>query len=276
MNRMLFIVGMFCCCGLLPAAEPVRREWTIDGVTREAILSIPDSANREPAPVVFAFHGHGGTARNAARTFRYHVHWPEAICVYMQGLNTPGQLTDPEGKKPGWQKSAGDQGDRDLKFFDEVLKSLKTEYQIDEQRIYSTGHSNGGGFTYLLWSERGDVFAAMAPSGSAALRLQKALKPKPMLHVAGDNDPLVKYQWQTLMINNVKKINQCEDGKPWHGGATLFESKIGAPVVTFVTQQGHKFPQEAPSLIVRFFKEHKRDSESASELPSAEPEAASR
>ena len=39
-----------------------------------------------------------------------------------------------------------------------MLKSLKQDYKVDEKRIFSTGHSNGGGFTYLLWSERPDVF----------------------------------------------------------------------------------------------------------------------
>ena len=87
----------------------------------------------------------------------------------MQGLNTPGALTDTEGKKPGWQKTFGDQDDRDLKFFDAVLATLKKDYKVDEKRIYATGHSNGGGFTYLLWAARGEVFAAVAPCAAAAL-----------------------------------------------------------------------------------------------------------
>jgi polyhydroxybutyrate depolymerase len=77
-----------------------------------------------------------------------------------------------------------------------------------------------------------------------------------MLHIAGDNDPLVKYAWQTMMIDSVKKTNQCEEGKPWEEKCTQFPSKIGAPVITFVTSQGHKFPPEAPALIVKFFKQY--------------------
>jgi polyhydroxybutyrate depolymerase len=192
---------------------------------------------------------------NAARSFRYHELWPEAIVVYMQGLKTPGQLTDPEGLRAGWQKEKGDQNDRDLKFFDAVLLSLKKDYRIDERRIYSTGHSNGGGFTYLLWAQRGEIFAAVAPSGSAALKTRTLLKPKPVFHVAGENDPLVKYQWQKLMIDTLTELNQCEEGKPWDGKAMLFPSKSGNPVVTLITDQGHKFPSAAPPLIVKFFKE---------------------
>lgn len=240
------------------AADPQRREWKIDGVAREALVAAPDSAKDKPSPLVFAFHGHGGTMRNAARSFHIHTEWPEAIVVYMQGLNTPGQLTDPEGRKPGWQKAAGDQGDRDLHFFDAVLKSMKADYKIDESRIYSTGHSNGGGFTYLLWSTRSDVFAAMAPSGSAALKLRGSLKPLPVLHIAGENDPLVKYSWQSMMIESLRKDQKCGEGKSWQDKATLYASEINAPVVTYITNQGHKFPAEAPGLIATFFKEHSK------------------
>lgn len=114
--------------------------------------------------------------------------------LYMQGLNTPGQLTDPQGNRPGWQAAIGDQGDRDLKFFDAGLARLKQDYDVDAKRIYCTGHSNGGGFTYLLWLARGDVFAVVAPS-SAAARYADKLTAKPALILGGQNDPLVKFAW---------------------------------------------------------------------------------
>src|SRR6218665_1435996 len=175
------------------AAEPQLREWEVQGVKREALLYVPAKVGEKGMPVVFGFHGHGGNMHNAARSFHIHEVWPEALVVYMQGLNTPGRLTDPDGKRPGWQGSAGDQGDRDLQFFDAVLATLKSEFKIDPKRIYSTGHSNGGGFTYLLWVERGDVFAAVAPSASLSTRELKKFKPKPVLHLAGEKDPLVKF-----------------------------------------------------------------------------------
>ena len=65
----------------------------------------PPKAKEVESPVVFAFHGHGGTMRHAAATFGYHKVWPEAVVVYMQGLPTPGAITDPEGKRPGWQRT---------------------------------------------------------------------------------------------------------------------------------------------------------------------------
>src|SRR4029077_1825582 len=156
--------------GIAQNAEPATLsgfehwEFNVDGVTRETLAYIPPTAKEKPTPVVFVFHGHGGRAQNAARMFAMNRHWPEAISIYMQGLNTPGRLTDKEGKAPGWQKGLGDQEDRDLKFFDAVLARLKKDYKVDSKRIFSTGHSNGGAFTYLLWAERGEVLTAVAPS----------------------------------------------------------------------------------------------------------------
>jgi polyhydroxybutyrate depolymerase len=233
-----------------------RREWKVGEATREALIYVPDSARTNPTPVVFAFHGHGGSMQNAARMFSIHTRWPEAIAVYMQGLNTPGRLTDPQGKAPGWQREIGDQADRDLKFFDAVLKSLKEENNVDAKRIYSTGHSNGGAFTYLLWAARGDQFAALAPSAAAAGPNLPLLKPKPAFHLAGENDPLVKFEWQKATIDAVRKLNECGDGKPWEKDCTLYESKIGAPVVAYIHPGRHNFPPDAAGVIVKFFKEH--------------------
>ena len=240
------------------ADSPLKKDWTIDGVQREALVCAASRPTEGGSPVVFAFHGHGGTMRHAATSFNYQKHWPEAVVVYMQGLNTPGQLTDPDGKKPGWQRLVGDQGDRDLKFFDAVLVTLKQEHKIDERRIYSTGHSNGGGFTYLLWAARPDVFAAVAPSAAVAARQLKDLKPLPVMHVAGEQDELVKFSWQQLMLTRLKTLNECSEGSSWAKNCTQYTSKLGMPVVTMIHPGTHKFPEEAPELIVKFFKEHRR------------------
>lgn len=239
------------------AAEPVRVEWTVEGVRREALVYAPSSAREKSTPVVFAFHGHGGTMRNATRQFAFFTLWPDAISVYMQGLPTPGRLTDPEGKKNGWQPGQGEQGDRDLKFFDAVLATLRKDYRVDDTRIYATGHSNGGSFTYLLWATRGDVFAAVAPSAAVAGRVVSDLKPKPVLHVVGENDPLVKFTWQKAMIERLKSVNGCA-GAPKSLGklTTEYPSSGGTPVVVYMHPGDHGYPREVMPIIVSFFRDH--------------------
>ena len=240
---------------------PEPMTWTVGELQREAIVYPPSKKSDEPAPVVFGFHGHGGSSRNAASSFGFEKLWPEAIVVYMQGVPTPGRLTDPEGKRNGWQSDVGDQGDRDLKFFDAVLASVREKYKVDDRRIYATGHSNGGGFTYLLWSQRPDAFAAVAPSAASSRRLLD-LTPKPAMHIAGRNDELVLFSWQELAIAAVKKVNGCSaDGSEWAKDCTQYASDKDPPFIAFIHDGTHKYPAAAPPLIVRFFKEHAQSPE---------------
>jgi polyhydroxybutyrate depolymerase len=244
---------------LAAGGDHERMEWKIDGVSREALVYAPSKEGSGAPPLVFGFHGHGGSMQNAARSFAMHDQWPEAVVVYMQGLPTPGRLTDPEGKKPGWQFAPGEQEDRDLKFFDAVLATLKEKFKIDDKRVYSTGHSNGGAFTYLLWASRPDVFAAIAPSAAAGARNMKDTKPCPVLHIAGEKDPLVRFEIQQKAIAAVRAFNGCQDqGKEWDKGCTMYPSSKDAPVVTFIHPGGHTYTAEAPALAVKFFKEHAR------------------
>ena len=265
--KTISILWLMLGCGALSggAAEAalVTREWTVDGVARKALVQVPAPATQSSgagAPVVFAFHGHGGGMAQAARSFGVHTLWPEAVVVYMQGLPTKG-MTDPEGKLPGWQKSPGDYADRDLTFFDAVLATLKKEYKVDAKRVFSMGHSNGGQFTYLLWAMRGEGFAAMAPSAAApGLGWYAKLKPKPALHVAGTNDELVKFPLQDRTMNAVRRLNGCAaEGEAWAKAGpitgTRYPSKTGTPFVSLVYPGTHKYPAEAPGLIVKFFKE---------------------
>lgn len=249
-------------------SEPSQREWTIEGVKREGLIYAPSKPADGPAPLVFGFHGHGGGMRNAARSFEIHKAWPEAIVVYLQGLPTPG-ITDPEGKKNGWQKTAGDQNDRDLKLFDAALKSLKESHRVDERRIYAMGHSNGGGFTYLLWSTRADVFAAVAPSAAGGRNLLK-LKPLPCLHIAGEKDELVPFAVQKLVMQAVRRANGCsEKGTEWSRYGTLYESEKGAPFVALIHPGTHKYPDDVAPLIVRFFREHPKKDDALPDSPEA-------
>src|SRR5205814_9978801 len=108
LSRLPVILGLALAAAAVHAAEFIPREWTIDGVKREALIYVPSNATATAAPLVFVFHGHGGKMQGAARSMPFHEVWPEAIVVFPQGLKTPGRLTDPEGKLPGWQQAAAD------------------------------------------------------------------------------------------------------------------------------------------------------------------------
>ncbi|ARU41346.1 hypothetical protein CCB80_09445 [Armatimonadetes bacterium Uphvl-Ar1] len=174
---------MIAVLSLLITAQSVKPiELMVDGVARTGAMVVPASIPEEGVPLVFAWHGHGGGARQAQRSFGIEKAWPEAAVIYLQGLNTPGRLSDPEGKKPGWQGNAGEMEDRDLKLFDAVLAWAKKEIKVD--KVFTMGHSNGGGFSYLLWMSRPNTFAAIGVS-AGGFRTVDGIKPAPLIHIGG-------------------------------------------------------------------------------------------
>ena len=57
----------------------------VGGTTRTAELAVPADLSH-PAPLVFAFHGHGGSGKNFERKMGIEGLWPNAIVVYPDGL----------------------------------------------------------------------------------------------------------------------------------------------------------------------------------------------
>jgi polyhydroxybutyrate depolymerase len=119
---------------------PINQTYTVDGIRRTALIYLNTMPVRATgAPLLFVFHGHGGTAQFVARRFRLHELWPEAIVVYMQGMPGVPGITDQAGERNGWQKNPGEVGDRDLKFVDTALAEILEKYFVNSRRIYALG-----------------------------------------------------------------------------------------------------------------------------------------
>jgi len=246
---------------LLSARAPdgfVEQSWTLDGVKRTAWVRVPKEA-KGPLAVVFCWHGHGGRSAQAAGRWGYDQADTTSILVFPQGLPTVSPLVDKEGRMPGWQHAIGGEGDRDIRLFDAILADLRKTQSIDERRVYSMGHSNGAAFSYLLWQARPTVLAAIGSVAGSLRGDVKELPPLPVIHVAGENDPLVKFAWQQATFVAVRRFNHCADtSKPWAKEgvltAAIYESDRGAPLVTALHAGAHEYPKGASELIARFFK----------------------
>lgn len=234
---LILLVLSLALAGIANAAALTSQDWQVDGTTRLALVYFP--ANTNGAPIIFGFHGHGGTMNFAARRFRLHELWPEAVVVYPQGLPTKTPR-DPDGKRAGWLMLPGP-NNKDLKFFDAMLATARTDWHINTNRVSVTGHSNGGGFTYLLWGTRGDLLAAIAPVAAGGAQLLRQAKPCPVLHIAGRNDAIVDFKNQERAVEAARRINSTN-----------------APVEFVTHNGGHTYPNDAPEKIVGFFKQHTR------------------
>lgn len=248
------------CVAVAGISHAQAMNFTIDGVQRQALLLAPANASRSagPLPVIFAFHGHGGNMVQTAAQMRFDKVWPESIVVYMQGLPT---ITDgdPGGEEPGWQREPGQYNDRDLKFFDAVLARLRQVFRVDDNRIYATGFSNGGIFTYVLWGARGRTFAALAPVAGEKFPGVHLTAPIPLLHIAGEQDANVPFQQQLESIAIAREVDGSNgSGHSCGEFCTAYDSTRGAPVIAYIHPAGHVYPRNASQMIVDFFKQHSR------------------
>jgi polyhydroxybutyrate depolymerase len=175
----------------------------------------------------------------------------------MQGLPTKTS-GDPDGDQPGWQHEPGEVGDRDLKFFDAVMARVRTVFQVDDSRVYATGFSNGGIFTYVLWGARGKTFAALAPVAGEKFPGVHLTVPIPLLHIAGERDTNVLFQEQLESIAIAREVDGSSSSHSCGEYCTAYDSSRGAPVIAYIHPAGHVFPRYASEMIVDFFKQHSR------------------
>jgi polyhydroxybutyrate depolymerase len=245
--------------GFFPAkaVEPKIIGWRIMGEERAAIVYPPAVQDKHAkSPLIFVFHGHGDNAWFATEQFPFQTLWPEAIVVFPQGLPTPS-ASDPKGERRGWQHQPGEMKDRDLKLFDAMLRTMRSSFRVDDQRIYAAGFSNGGFFDYILWAQRGNLFAGFVPCAAAVRAPLQIATPKPVFIVAGEKDDRVPFVEQRKTIALVRGINGCSgEGKASGNPRVMrYESKAGAPVVTFVHPGGHAVPPPTRVLMTEFLKQ---------------------
>ena len=88
----------------------------------------------------------------------------------------------------------------------EVLRLMKSMYNVDESRIYLMGHSMGAIGTWALGAKYPQTWAALvAFAGTGATALAESMKSIPQFIVHGDNDPTVNVSGSRNMSAALKK-----------------------------------------------------------------------
>jgi polyhydroxybutyrate depolymerase len=126
--------------------------------------------------------------------------------------------------------------------------------------VYAIGFSNGAGFTYLLWAERPDLFAAFAMVAGRPDPSVRPAKPRPVAQIAGDHDermPPAERQAAMMMAVAVNGIGG-EAQRSCGQGCTIQGASSPVPVMTWVFPGAHEYLPEISSRVVTFFKQHSR------------------
>src|SRR5262249_11834039 len=138
-------------------------------------------------------HGAGGSADFAvaetgwsdlADREGFAVIYPEGVPVRRE--KAPKFLTNPQE----WNDGSGRGQHDDVDFLSAILDDLALD--IDSQRVFMTGFSNGAGMTFRFAAERADRVAAIAPvSGHCWVHEPQPNRSVLTYFLVGDSDPLV-------------------------------------------------------------------------------------
>lgn len=171
---------------------------TVAGEPRRYLLHFPGpSTLRRPA--VLMLHGAGGSAvwaRDESQLNPF-ADRHDFVVAYPEGLAVDPRRPSAFLKNPQvWNAGAGpglivNRGPDDVAFLDAVLDDLMGRANIDPQRVYLTGFSNGAAMTFRFAAERGQRLTAIAPLAGYCPHVQSAVRAVPTLYMVGADDPLV-------------------------------------------------------------------------------------
>jgi poly(3-hydroxybutyrate) depolymerase len=166
---------------------------TADGRVRSYRVS--DLSDGEPAPLLFVLHGIASDAQTISDYTNIEdsldAYDLDAVVVYPNGTGAEQDLFQSWNAGTCCPFAMFELVD-DVAFFDELITSLITQYEIDTTRVWVVGHSNGGMMAYRLACELSTRITAIGvAAGALAIDSCSPSRPVSALHVHGELDTVV-------------------------------------------------------------------------------------
>ena len=188
---LLFAVAILVCT-ISYTQQVINATLVHDGKTREYRLYVPESYSpNKAAPLILNYHGYTNTIdiQYNNSDFRQLAEDNQFLFVTPQGL----------GNNAGWAIDNVFFGgnEDDLGFSNALINKIQEDFNINEKRIYATGFSNGGYFSYKLACELSSRIAAIASvAGSMTSRWIDRNEcqpehPTPVLQITGTRDTTI-------------------------------------------------------------------------------------
>lgn len=240
-----------------PGHGPVTKNIVVDGTNRRYAIYIPAELGNSPAPLVFELHGGGIYIEDMTGESGYKTPYKlwmdradteKFIVVYPEGLN--GLYG-----KPTWHDCRGNatvySTADDVGFISKLIDEISSSHNIDSDRIYVSGTSNGGLMALRLAVELSDRVAAVAAIAAAMPDISacgQPVNPVSVLFMNGTDDNHLPYNGG--MLSNPPSpehgtvYSTDESVKIW----TTFDRTVSQPTV-------HQFPDIDPddgSTVTRF------------------------
>jgi poly(3-hydroxybutyrate) depolymerase len=170
---------------------------TVDGTKRSYIVYAPKNLG-ENRPLLISCHGMNQDAN-----------YQKGMLKIETVADTAKFLTVfPEGIDKSWDIS----GNRDIKFMTALIDAMVAKYNIDRNRVYLSGFSMGGMFTYHAMNKMPDQIAAFAPISGYPMggtTANASVRPIPIIHTHGTTDDVVNFSGVQGALNAWIKHNGC-------------------------------------------------------------------
>lgn len=223
MKKLLLFVFLIISSAAMIAQESLNLSLEHDGLTRQYSAYIPSGYSADsPIPMVLNFHGFGSNAfeqlfysgfNNVAENNNFIVVYPQGTTLDLGGGNTSTHFN-----VGGF--TTGSTVD-DIGFAAAIIDTMAAEFNINTDRVYSTGMSNGGYMSFLLACQLSEKIAAVASvTGSMSPSTYDNCDPQhpmPIMQIHGTNDATVPYEgdiW-TRSIDDVMDywvdFNNCNE-----------------------------------------------------------------
>ena len=188
MNKIfIFFIAFFLLGGGKDKAALKKEIINFDEKIREYYVSLPEDTSK-PFPMIINFHGflsHAMDQQGFSQMDNY---------AHQNGIG----VIYPEGVKRSWNVGKAILNDEnDIGFVNALIDSVSLKYNIDSNRIYACGFSNGGTFSYELICGLSNKIAAFGSVGGNFSinenRLCNIDREIPLIHIHGTRDRLQKY-----------------------------------------------------------------------------------
>lgn len=169
---------------------------TVDGKTRNYLEYVPSNLGTN-RPLLISCHGMNQDA------------------AYQKGMLKIENIADkekfvtvfPNGINKAWDIS----GDQDINFILALIDKMVKDYGIDRDRVYLSGFSMGGMFTYHAMTKIADKIAAFAPISGYPIYggTFVSKRPVPIIHTHGTGDDVCTYDKVQGILDGWIKRNGC-------------------------------------------------------------------
>lgn len=179
----LHVLGTFVLTMLAPALPTWAQSsgsqtMQVAGVSRNYILHVPTQLPAKP-PLVFVIHGFNMTGQQEVNLTQMNTvaNREKFLVVYPNALRNANN-------EPSWDLA----GANDYAFLLAIIDSVAARHQIDRNRVYASGFSQGGFFSFQLGCRYAEIFAAIAPVSGLLNGNCNPKRPVPMIFTYGTNE----------------------------------------------------------------------------------------